>query len=358
MSALRFSSVTILIHTANRQPFVQRLLRYYDSVETLRTSCLVVADGSSADHPQALSAGSLKSAVPHEILQAPTVPFTRRLQLAMARITTPYVLVAADDDFYFFDWLHGAVERLDRHPDCEAVVGDYLLFTLGAFRAYSDHVSVSEPAGGVLRIPFLEAEAPEERLAEHVRNSAGLITIGWYALQRTATLRAIIDYGLEFELPLLLYERFTVVAQTATGKVHMSQDIFIARQTDAAPGRAAAIAPLGYHGNEAAIQRLLDCTRTFCCERLGWDRQRADAFAALAYANEIAMMRQADRRRWLRDTLNSAPSLRRIVDRVRSRGLKPQIRDKRLPSNRDPAEVVKKRQLVTWACRYPEGQSA
>lgn len=352
------SRVTVLVHTADRPMFVRRLLRYYDTVAALRTARVMIADGSAAPHAAATRQAVAEATLPVTLHQfAPDIPLARRLRQAVDRVDTEYVMLAADDDLYFFDWLEVGLPWLDAHPECEVVVGDYLLFALPGYGVFGDAVTVREPEPGVVPIPFLDGPSPEERIAEHARSPVGLQTVGWYALQRTATLCGILRHAAEFDLPVLFFERFYTMVQACAGTAHFTKEIFIARQANVGAGwRQMPVEPLGYARNRAPVARLVACTTAYLTDTLGFTADRAALLVEQAYRHEFAMMRQADRRRVPRRLLNRVLPLRRLVDRVRLRLRPPPPRDERLPRRADRAEVAGKRAIIERACApLPDG---
>lgn len=347
------SRVTIMVHTANRPDQLYRLLRFYAAVPGVEACTILIADGSNSDNIARFDA--LMRSAPFDLNYvlsrfSPDISFPERLRRACSSVTTDYVMLAADDDFYFLDWVRSAVEDLARRSDTTAIVGNYLIFGLNSFTAFSDTVSIADGAPERFAIPWLDGDTAEARIGELGANSHGIQTIAWYALHRTETLTRIFDHGADYDLPVLLFERFFTVAQAASGKTHFSPDIFLARQTDANPAdRSWRAEPMGLTAQQHGVARLEACAQAFLSEVLGYDSAQSAAMVATAYANEIRMMRQADGRRLLRRIVNRL-GVRRWLDAFRQ-AKPPQNRDPRLPQRCDPQELHMRGEQVRLACR-------
>jgi glycosyltransferase domain-containing protein len=347
------SRVTIMVHTANRPDQLYRLLRFYAAVPGVEACTILIADSSDADNIARFDA--LMRSAPFHLNYVMArfsagISFPDRLRRACSTVTTDYVMLAADDDFYFLDWVRSAVGDLDLRRDTTAIIGNYLIFGLNRFTAFSDTVSIADGAPERFAIPWLEGDTAEARIGELGANPHGIQTIAWYALHRTQTLMHILDHGADYDLPLLLFERFFTMAQAASGKTHFSPDIFLARQADANPAdRSWRAEPMGLTAQQHGVAKLEACACAFLSEVLGYDLARSAAMVATAYANEIRMMRQADGRRQLRRIVNRL-GVRRWLDAFRQ-ATPPQNRDPRLPQRCDPQELHRRGEQVRLACR-------
>ena len=347
------SSVTILIHTANRPQQLYRLLRYYAAIPSIAACTILVADGSDAANSATFD--RLMRTAPFELsyrLQrySSDLRFPDRLRQALDTVLTPYVMLAADDDFYFVDWISDHIGLFDMRDDVTAVIGNYLVFGLDGFTAFADTISIADGGPERFAVPWLEGDTIAARLTELAANPHGIQTIAWYALHRTKAIRTIFSYSEQYDLPVLLFERFFTVAQAALGKTVFTPDIFLARQSDTNPAdfiwRGE---PMGLRAQQDGVAKLKMCTTTFLATELACDSTRAAMLSAMVFEPEIAMMRQADGRRWLRLIINRL-GLRRWLTRVR-RAVPPQARDLRLPQRCDPAELARRGKEVLLACR-------
>jgi glycosyltransferase domain-containing protein len=107
MSAI--SQCTILIPTHNRPEYLARCVRWFSEF-----SCpIVIADSSAL-----ISCGGLQSArLVHLHCPGGFEVYPRKLQLALERVTTPFVAMCADDDFIANEGLKASVLFLEENPD-------------------------------------------------------------------------------------------------------------------------------------------------------------------------------------------------------------------------------------------------
>lgn len=347
------SRVTILVHSANRPDQLYRLLRYYSEAPGIDACTLVIADGSTPENRDVFDSmmRDAQFSVEYKIDTSPSdVSFLTRLRKACAAVETEFVMLAADDDFYFLDWVLDIVAEFDGEDDLVAAIGNYLTFGLGSFAAFSDTVTVADGGPEKFQIPWLGGMTPADRLGELGANPNGIQIMTWYALQRTDALTRILDHSARFDLPLLLFERYYAVAQAASGRTLFSPHIFLARQEDMDPAQQSwRVDPMSLADHETAIVELDRCTRSFLVEVIGLDAQEASRLAASVYANEVGMMRQADRRRTLRRIANGSV-IRRWITAWRAMKPKPP-RDARLPAHCEARELTMRGEQVKIACR-------
>ncbi|MBE2992951.1 TIGR00180 family glycosyltransferase [Sphingomonas sp. CFBP 13603] len=351
--------VTILVLTANRPEQLYRLLRYYAASPEIGACKIMVADGSTPENTTRFDA-MMRSAsfdITYDLQRfSSTIGFPQRLQQAFATVSTRYVMLAADDDFYFPDWVSNVLGEFDRRSDVTAMIGNYCVFGLNRFTAFSDTVSIVDGGPERFAIPWLEGDTAEARIGELAANPHGIQTIAWYALHRTKVLARILDHSSHYDLPLLLFERFFTVAQAASGKTHFTPAIFLARQADANPAdHLWRNEPMSLAKQQRDVAELEACTRTFLTDVLGYGDERSAELVATAYANQIRMMRQADNRRVLRYLVNRL-GIRRWLTAFRH-AKPPQLRDPRLPQRCDEQELRLRGEQVRLACR-PDPQLA
>lgn len=346
------SGVTILIHTANRPEQLYRLMRYYAAVPGIAACTILIADGSdavnSATFDDLMRTASFE--LSYRLQRYPyDLRFPDRLRQALDTVLTPCVMLAADDDFYFVEWIRDHVGLFNVRDDVTAIIGNYLTFGLDGFTAFANTVTIVDGGPERFAIPWLEGETIKARLGELAANPHGIQTIAWYALHRTEALRTIFGYSEQCDLPVLLFERFFTVAQAALGKTVFTPDIFLARQGDANPADFVWRGePVGLRAQQNVVAKLEMCTTTFLTTELSCDLTLATTLSEMVFAPEIAMMRQADGRRWLRLIVNRF-GLRRWLTRVRGT-TSPQPRDPRLPQRCDAAELIRRGEQVRLAC--------
>lgn len=347
------SQVTILVLTANRPEQLYRLFRYYAAIPSMKYCKIIVADGSNSENSrkfeEMMHSASFK--ISYDLRNyAADMSFPQRLREAFAAVSTPYVMLAADDDFYFPDWICNVIGEFDRRSDVNAMIGNYLVFGLNRFAAFSDAVNIVDGGPERFAIPWLEGDTADARIGELAANPHGIQTIAWYALHRTEVLARILDHSRNYDLPLLLFERFFTVAQAASGKTHFTPAIFLARQADANPAdHVWRSEPMSMAKQQQDVAKLKACTRTFLTDVLEYDDARSAELTETAYANQIRMMKQADNRHMVRRIVNRL-GIRRWLTVVRHTK-PPQPRDFRLPQRCDEQELHRRGEQVRIACR-------
>jgi len=168
--------LTIVVPTYNRYPLLRRLLSYYQSVGA--PMAMHVLDSSS----QALSDPPLEALLRdmarlHHTTYAPDTLPTAKLHDGLQRVTTPYVVLWADDDLMVPRSFEAGVQFLERHPDFSLAHGRGGLFTTSQRQA-------SITIGPYRQRAYLD-ETAAGRLTQYLTDATGL----FYSVHRTENLR-------------------------------------------------------------------------------------------------------------------------------------------------------------------------
>lgn len=174
----RWDRLTIIVPTYNRSGFLLRLLRYYRSCGAPFPLVLLDSSSDTADHPEL---EPLIHVPPVTYLKyEPGILPTAKLDDGVHRVTTPYVVLWADDDLMVPRTLEAAVGFLDAHPDFSVVHGYSGLFqvtnvngrpVLSALQPYSQR-------------SYTEGRAAQ-RLLQYLQGNTGVV----YSVHRTPNLR-------------------------------------------------------------------------------------------------------------------------------------------------------------------------
>lgn len=345
--------VTFLLHTSNRPLFLLRTLDHFDGMIGGQDPRLMILDASDDDHFARFQAGLAQRdhALSFELLRASrSLPLHLRIQAALERVSTPYVVLAADDDLYFFDWLGKGVALFDSDPSFGAVYGHTLWFELEEFAPYGANPRFFTKPVENPPERWLEGETARQRLHDVADTPSDLATTGWYALQRADHLRDIVDLGARHGLPDAFFERFLILAQAALTKTRRADEVFVARQVAKGPPRP----PLSYR----ELAKDFDKLRSACREllsRLGFDEASAAETIDYVYRNEIALMKRADAKRPLRQAANAVPILRTLWKKLVPNYDAPYPRDQRLPA---PPPVDRCRREIEIVERLVTGPAA
>lgn len=322
--------VSILVHTANRPWFLLRLLDYYETVPEVRSVEVVVLDASRDEAAATFERerqGRAYSFPLRIVRDDPASLIYRRIATALDAVATPYVLLAADDDLYFFDWIEPAVELLESDPSFGTVYGHTLRFELDEFVPHGENLRFFVDPYTNPPVRWLEGESAAERLAEIGDPGTYPATTGWYALQRTGQLRAIVDLAIRHGLDGTFFEKFLILGQNALHKTRRLDRVFLARQV----ARNEARPPVSFRASADQIGRMKAAFRELMAG-LGHDADAADALFERAQRGDFAQMKRADAKRLPRRIADAFPLLRRIWGRLRPRRGPAYARDERLPA--------------------------
>lgn len=237
---------------------------------------------------------------------ASRVSLLRRMAESLPVIKTPYIILAADDDLYFFEWLETAVDLLDEDSSFGVVYGHTLKFQLDKYLPYGTHCKYYIDK---IRNPptrWLEGESAVERLAELGNPDSDLATAGWYALQREDLFKVIVTYAIENHIDLHFFEKFLIFCQASLYKTRMLDDIYLARQVNSDERRP----PLSYKTEQEELGRLIGVSAKILIDCAGLDDKTAKRIAEHTFQGEIMQMKRADKKSALRFVADRFPGLR------------------------------------------------
>ena len=224
--------LTILLPVKDRVPFTDRWLAYAD--RALRPFHLVIADGGSNDTVAGLAASRKSQGLRVEYVRYPFdssyARFYTKLADALARVTTPFVVMADNDDFFIPQALTRAVEFLLAHPDHVACGGQCAVFWIAGVPTGADTTYGSAVEWKVSsQFSTDVADTAEQRLRERCLGANDV----FYAVHRTALLRrhfaALRDCN---PRDLFLMEQLVMFLTAIAGKTRQLDMLYIARQQD------------------------------------------------------------------------------------------------------------------------------
>jgi glycosyltransferase domain-containing protein len=299
--------ITILIHTKNRPAFLFRLLDYYNEKIGSTSVFLIILDGSNEENYLIINKEiktkkyQLNINFLHHDSQS---TLTLRLAEALQLIATPYVLLAADDDFYFFDWLKLAVELLDSDLSYGVVYGYAIQFELESYTPYGNLVKLGyKKPNPPMR--WLEDENPFDRLKE--LGKSNWATTGWYALQRTEILSTIVKIAYKNELVDYHLERLLIFCQATLKKTKRTDHIFLARQS-CNIGRPR----YSLKAEKEDLKKLIKICEIFLEKYLNVELKIAKIVVDNVFKPEIASLRKNDSLKYLTIIGDYFPYLRKI----------------------------------------------
>jgi glycosyltransferase domain-containing protein len=224
------AALTIVLTLKDRVPFTERWLNY--AATALRHRVLVADGGSDATVPAMVREANARG-LDIEYVRYPYdrsyADYFAKLADALSRVTTPFVVMADNDDFFIAAGLRRAVDFLETHSDFVACGGQCAIFwTAGkdqAGQVYSDRVEFKCSS----QYSTDSAETAALRLRER---SLGANDI-FYAVHRTALLRANFEAVRDCNpRDLYLMEQLVMFLTAIAGKTRQLDTLYIARQQD------------------------------------------------------------------------------------------------------------------------------
>ncbi|MGE1177252.1 glycosyltransferase family 2 protein [Pseudomonas sp. BW7P1] len=111
--------LTVVLFTHNRPAFLRRAVKYYSALP-----CRIMVLDSSPELPE----GDFSAVDYHHVPQFAYWGMQAKLAYGVERVTTPYTVLAADDDFILHDSLAESVGFLQDHPDYGMCHGYCLMY--------------------------------------------------------------------------------------------------------------------------------------------------------------------------------------------------------------------------------------
>ena len=197
------SNVSIIIPTHNRHKYLNRVLEYY-SVADIH---LFVVDSSVLEFN--FSDGPNNENLHY--FHLPQKTLTGKIAFALEKVTTPYVVMCADDDFIITDAILNCVDFLSKNQSFNAAMGNAIYYQkyegfnkLNYFAIYSErHTFKTSEEDSIKRLGYF---------FDRYR------TI-FYAVHRTAILKKAFEGAEEVISNLFLNEYVTAIYPIATGHI-------------------------------------------------------------------------------------------------------------------------------------------
>ena len=226
--------LTILLPLKDRVRFTQRWLAY--AASTLQPFRILIADGGSDQTVSGLVDERRSQGLKADYVRYPFdrdyAAFYTKLADALSRVTTPFVVMADNDDLFIPQGLTRAVEFLLANPDHVACGGQCAVFWIGAPTAgdttYGDAIEwkVSSQFSSDV------AHTAQQRLRERCLGANDV----FYAVHRTDLLRSHFEKLRDCNpRDLFLMEQLIMFLTAIAGKTRQLDMLYIARQQDS-PG--------------------------------------------------------------------------------------------------------------------------
>ena len=227
------SELTILLTLKDRTAYTCRWMTYLDSI-TFPFSVLIADGGSDEDLPRVLSDTSSFPNVSYEYVRYPPdrcyADFYAKLENALARIQTPFVAMADNDDFFVVHGLQESVDFLRLRPEYAACGGQIAYFSVHPPESANPEQLVYG-ARVTWRPSFIQQPPFARTASERVRNHFGGFLEPYYHVQRTTALRrhfsAVKDLN---PTDLCLQEYLHCFLTAITGEAKQLDTLYLARQ--------------------------------------------------------------------------------------------------------------------------------
>lgn len=229
--------LTILLTLKDRVPFTHRWLSYAASVRL--PFRILIADGGSDDAVAQAVAQKKSEGIDVKYVRYPVdrtyADYYAKLADALSRVTTPFVVLADNDDLFIPDGLASAVQFLLEHPGHVACGGQCAVFwvtTAGpavhADSGYGDTVEWKCSSQMYSDV----ADTARQRLRDRCLGANDV----FYAVHRTELLRRQFETIRDFNpRDLFLVEQLVMFLTAISGKTRQLDVLYIARQQDS-PG--------------------------------------------------------------------------------------------------------------------------
>lgn len=195
-------SVSIIIPTHNRHNYLTRILNYY-----LETDIQILVVDSSVFSFKYDNVKNNKSQL--QYFHLPNKSLTSKISFALDRVTTPFIVMCADDDFIIPAALIECVDFLIKNSSYSAAIGNAIYYkkepqnnNVDFFAFYTDRLSFST-----------SNEDPIKRL----HSFFNLYRTVFYALHRTMVLKKAFEGADKVINNLFLNEYITAIYPLTTG---------------------------------------------------------------------------------------------------------------------------------------------
>ena len=232
------SDLTILLTLKNRALFAFRWMRYANAVRFPYK--VLIADGGADERVSEILANRPNFPnVNYEYIRYPYdqtyAHYYAKLVDALARVETPFVVMADNDDFFVVDGLTRSVEFLRNHPDyssCRGIIGGARIEPNVRYGELSQ-VYGSQPDIFFVAQIYPPGSTLDDTAAQRVQNQFSCYRSNWYDVFRTEQARASYQVLKELNIrDLILAQHIPHLLGNVAGKVHRDSYLYLVRQMD------------------------------------------------------------------------------------------------------------------------------
>lgn len=218
-------SITLLLHTHERPRNLINWSQYNGDHLSLNFPFqIIIADSSRCDNNYQIESflkGKLTT-----YLHLPGYTLEEKLLKGLKFVSSRYILLCADDDFYSVDWILSAVDVADQDDSIGVVYGEEISFKASTPSSRVFSISNQNPVQHDLSCFNVDSRLKRFALSDWS-------TTGWYAMQRSSLLREIIAISNSYKLEGYSFERFLIFYQALSCRTVRLGIPFLARETAA-----------------------------------------------------------------------------------------------------------------------------
>lgn len=233
---LPVNDLTIILLLKGRDDFTIRWFEYAKKLKLQHH--VIIADGGADNRLEdQLKANGYDSYVSYDYIRYHYDDnyklFYAKVLNALGKVETPYVVLASNDDFYFFDSLDESVSFLKENPDFVTSRGEVWDFQVSPRIKSKNPTEKSEIYGNLGAIsklytyPTVIGESAIDRIADFSFKANSI----WHDVVRTATLKEAYGVLVGSEInDLVISDNLICFMLASQGKIHRSSNLYMLHQ--------------------------------------------------------------------------------------------------------------------------------
>ena len=264
--------------------------------------------------------------------------YTNRIKKALDFVQTEYIVLAADDDFYFPDYFYKALEFLEQNEDYGSVYGHILKFRLKKFEAYSKFIKAWISEDNNPPNPWQEDENYKDRLLKLGQNPWSWFS--WYTVQRKKVMELTIDEAINNQVDGYLFEKLVSFCHSVLYKSKKLNFVHAARQENDAFADYVR-EPFSYKKNVIQFNNFINCCNSFILKFTNIDQDKSKDLILSITSKDLNEYKKNDDKEFLRNIKKRFTFLFYLQKKFFKYKVKSSI-DNRLLIKIDPKSYVKK----------------
>ena len=228
--------LTVILLLKGRDAFT---MRWFEYAKALKLSChVIVADGGDENGLEhELENMGFRLHLSYDYIRYPydknNKLFYAKVLNALYRVTTPYVVLASNDDFYFFDSLEKSVSFLNENPGYVSSRGEIWDFNISPRQMAKVNLDKIEVYGDIGKIsklytyPTVFGECAIDRITDFSFKANSI----WHDVVKTENLResycALVESGIN---DLVISDSLVCFMLASQGKIHRDANLYMLHQ--------------------------------------------------------------------------------------------------------------------------------